>query len=154
MQCLYGLVDTHGKDHVAWAARSGMSLRTISSAGIDPSGRSLLYQELQAIALKANRLRRIDLSHTLPKRRVRETFDEDGAGDRDPGCEVTAAILPLCRAMATGVDWLIFNGIELGETDLEDLSEYSAAREHRSLTYSSFGSFYAQQPQSSILSCY
>lgn len=134
LQGLYGLVDVHGKDHVATTTRSGVSLRNIPSLSIDPTVRSLLYQEVQALALKAKRLRRLDIANTLPRRRVRDTFDEDGRVDKDPGCEVAAAILPLCRAGATNLDWIIFNGIELGETDLEELGKYSRYFTQQQLT--------------------
>lgn len=126
--CLYGLVDTHGKDHVATTSRSGIALRKVPGVSLEPVGRPLLFQEVQALALKAKGLRRLDLGNTLPKRRVRDTFDEDGRVDKDPGCEVAAAILPLCRIGATNLDWIIFNGIELGETDLEELGKLNHKR--------------------------
>lgn len=83
-----------------------------------PADKSLLYQEVQALALKTQRVRRMNFSNTLPHRRPRDDVEE---GDlKDPGCEITAALLPLCRGQLTNVDWIVFSGIELGETDLAE----------------------------------
>lgn len=116
LQCLHGLVDPHGEDHIAGTSRSGLPIRKYF--GIEPSGRSLLYQEVQALALKSLRIRRMNFSNTLPKRRPR---DNEDSALKDPGCEISAALLPLCRGQLTDVDWIVFRGIELGETDLEEL---------------------------------
>jgi hypothetical protein len=115
LQSLHGLVDRHGEDHIAQSSRSGLFIRKYFN--LEPSGRSLLYQEVQAIALKSHRLRRMDFGNTLPKRRPRDL--EEG-NLKDPGCEIIAALLPLCRAHLTDVDWISLSGIELGETDLEE----------------------------------
>jgi hypothetical protein len=125
LQCLHGLIDSYGKDHVAWASRGGVGLSKFLQ--IEPNGKSLLYQECQALALKAMRLRRLDFSNTLPKRRPRDNFDEEGRAEKDPGCEIIAAIMPLCRGQLTNVDWIVLNGIELGETDLEELGKHTLA---------------------------
>lgn len=88
-----------------------------------PQDRSLLYQEVQALALKSKQLRRMDFTNALPRRRPRDTFDVEGQEvEKDPGCEIVAALLPLCRGQLTNVSWIIVSGIELGETDLDDLS--------------------------------
>ena len=58
----------------------------------------------------------------LPRRRPKDNFDFDGREvEKDPGCEIVAALLPLCQSQLTNVDWIILNGIELGETDLDYL---------------------------------
>jgi hypothetical protein len=90
---------------------------------IKPQEGSLLYQELQALALKSMKLRRMNFANALPRRRPRDTFDMETSEivERDPGCEILAAILPLCREQLTNVTWLILSGIELGETDLDEL---------------------------------
>ena len=91
---------------------------------IKPQERSLLYQEVQAIALKSVRLKRMDFGGCLPRRRPKDTFDVEGQEvEKDPGCEIVAALLPLCRAQLTNVSWIILSGIELGETDLDDISK-------------------------------
>jgi hypothetical protein len=91
-----------------------------------PQEKSLLYQEVQALALKAKQLRRMDFSNALPRRRPKDTFDLEGQViEKDPGCEIVAALLPLCRGRLTNVTWIVLSGIELGETDLDDLSMHS-----------------------------
>ncbi|KAI9746591.1 MAG: hypothetical protein M1818_000304 [Claussenomyces sp. TS43310] len=120
LQSLYGLVDFHGRDHIATTSRSGVSIRR--QLNIEPVGKSLLYQEVQALALKVKRLRRLNFGNTLPRRRPKDTFDEEGRVERDPGSELTAALLPLCRSQLTSVDWIILSGIELGEADVEELA--------------------------------
>jgi len=118
---MHGLHDGYGTDHVAWVSRSGLSITKYFN--IKPQDRSLLYQEVQALALKSKRVRRMDFGNCLPGRRPSDTFDtEGGEVEKDPGCEIIAALLPLCRGQLTNVDWIILSGIELGETDLDDLS--------------------------------
>jgi hypothetical protein len=120
LQSLHGRVDLYGVDHVAWTSRSGIPIKKYFN--IIPEGRSLLYQEIQALALKTNRVRQMNFGGTLPRRRPKDMYEEEGAV-KDPGCEIAAAILPLCRGQLTNVDWIVFSGIELGETDLEELSK-------------------------------
>ena len=133
---LHGLHDQYGTDHVAWQTRagewrysrcdgmlieSGISIQKYFN--MKPQERSLLYQEVQALALKSKKLRRMDFTNALPRRRPRDTFDVEGQEvEKDPGCEIVAALLPLCRGQLTNVSWIILSGIELGETDLDDLS--------------------------------
>jgi hypothetical protein len=119
LQKLHCLIDSCGDDHVAWTSRSGLPVRKYFN--ISPADKSLLYQEVQALALKTKRVRRMNFSHTLPRRRPRDDVEEGAA--KDPGCEIAAALLPLCRAQLTNVDWISFSGIELGETDLEEFGK-------------------------------
>jgi hypothetical protein len=116
LQKLHGLHDGYGEDHVAWTSRSGLPIKKYFN--IMPAQKSLLYQEVQALALKTKRVRRMNFSNTLPRRRPRDDVEEGAA--KDPGCEIAAALLPLCRGQLTNVDWIVFSGIELGETDLEE----------------------------------
>lgn len=118
LECLHGLVDSYGYDHVALRSRAGMPIEQYFD--VVPEGRSLLYQEVQALALKTHKTRRMDFGDTLPKRRPRDTYEDEGA-PKDPGCEIAAGILPLCQAKLTNVDWIVLSGIELGETDLEQI---------------------------------
>ena len=120
LQRLHGLIDSYGDDHVAWASRSGLLIRKYFN--IMPADKSLLYQEVQALALKTKRVRRMNFSNTLPRRRPRDDVEEGAL--KDPGCEISGALFPLCRGQLTNVDWIIFSGIELGETDLEELGTY------------------------------
>jgi len=65
----------------------------------------------------------MDFGNTLPRRRPKDTFDIEGQEiEKDPGCEVVAAVFPLCRGQLTNITWVILSGIELGETDFEFLS--------------------------------
>ena len=121
LHSIHGWFDPYGTDHVAWWTRSGIHISTYF--GLKPELRSVLYQEVQAIALKSQKLRRMDFTNSLPRRRPKDNFDfeEGGEVDKDPGCEIVAALFPLCRGELTGVTWISLSGIELGETDLDDL---------------------------------
>jgi hypothetical protein len=64
----------------------------------------------------------MNFANALPRRRPKDNFDlETEMLEKDPGCEIVAAILPLCREQVTNVTWLILSGIELGETDLDEM---------------------------------
>lgn len=91
---------------------------------IVPQGQSILYREIQALALKSSSVRRMDFSDTLPTRRPNDMFDVEGqeVNNIDPGCEIVAALLPLCADQLTRVTWIILNGVKLGETDLDEMS--------------------------------
>lgn len=66
----------------------------------------------------------MDFGGCLPRRRPKDNFDIEGQEvEKDPGCEIVAALLPLCRGRLTNVSWIILSGIELGETDLDDISK-------------------------------
>lgn len=114
LDALHQLHDPHGIEYIAWTSRSGMPL-DIKGLG----QKSLLIQEIQAIALKSKKLRRMDFSYCIS----RKPHDDD-AGVRDPGCEIAEALFPLCRRQLTNVDWIVLSGIELGETDLDYLGWY------------------------------
>ncbi|TVY22036.1 hypothetical protein LARI1_G000074 [Lachnellula arida] len=115
---LHGVHDIK-TDHMCHKTWDG---RDISQFHINPYPRSLLYREVQALALKSKTLRRMDFGNTLPQRRPKDTYDlETGDSDKDPGCEVIGAILALCKEQLTKVSWIVLSGIELGETDLEEM---------------------------------
>ncbi|PBP15375.1 leucine rich repeat domain-containing protein [Diplocarpon rosae] len=120
LHSLHGTIDGNGAEHAACTTRGGISIEKYFN--LNPKDKSLLYQEVQALALKSGRIRRMDFTNCLPRRRPRDNFDFEGREvDKDPGCEIAAALLPLCQAQLTNVDWIILNGIELGETDLDAL---------------------------------
>lgn len=120
LHSMHGVLDPNGTEHVANATRSGISIQTYFN--LKPQEKSLLYQEVQAIALKSRKLRKMDFTNALPRRRPKDNFDfEGGEVDRDPGSEIVAAIFPLCQGQCSNVNWIILSGIELGETDLDDL---------------------------------
>ena len=116
LDCLHGLLDQHGSEHLLWSTRSGHALML-------PRGEqsSLLVQELQSLALKSKRLRRLDFTDCL----TRKPREEDSA--RDPGCSICEALLPLCAQQLTNVDWITLNGIKLAEIDIDYL--YAASIE-------------------------
>ncbi|KZF21320.1 RNI-like protein [Xylona heveae TC161] len=111
LDVLHGLRDYNGTEQVAWTTRSGtpIDLKTAENS-------SMLVQEIQGLALKSKRLRRLDFSSTI----TRKPHDSE-AGPRDPGCGIAEALFPLCRKQLTNVDWIVLSGIELGESDLDYL---------------------------------
>lgn len=120
LHSLHGIVDGHGVEYAACTTRAGINIEKYFA--IRPREKSLLYQEIQAIALKSSTLRRMDFTNCLPRRRPKDTFDVEGQTvDKDPGCEISAAIFSLCQNQLTNITWVVLNGIELGETDLEAL---------------------------------
>lgn len=120
LHALYGMVDIHGTDHVAYTDRTRVEIANFF--GLNPVGKSLLYQEVQALALKTMHTKRLDFTNCLPQIRVKDSWDDDIAS-RDPGCEIAAAYFPIRRAGLTRIDWVILNHIELGEIDIEVISE-------------------------------
>ncbi|SZF04245.1 unnamed protein product [Blumeria hordei] len=120
LHSLHGTIDVYGNENATLETRSGISLPKYFN--LRPHEKSILYQEIQALALKSTRLRRMNFTNTLPRRRPRDNFDiEGGEMDQDPGCEIVGALLPLCQNQITNVTWIVLSGIELGETDLDFL---------------------------------
>jgi hypothetical protein len=115
LEVLHSLRDFYGTDHVAWTERSGIAI-DIKGQG----QKSLLIQELRALAVKSKKLRRMDFSGCIERRP-----QDDDAGTKDPGCEIVEAVFPLCRKQLTNLDWIVLSGIELGETDLDYLGPYN-----------------------------
>lgn len=101
--------DVHGTEHVAWNNRSGTAI-----GNHDMGQKNMLVQEIQAIAAKSKKLRRMDFTSCINKKP-----QDDDTGPRDPGCGIVEALFPLCRRQLTNVDWIVLSGIELGETDLD-----------------------------------
>lgn len=100
--------DRFGPDWNAFVTRAGAH---VSIAGQDRL--SVLSQEIRALALKSKRLRRFDFSFCLSRTPISDR------GARDPGCGIPEAIFPLCRRQLTNVDWIVLNGIKLGDSDLD-----------------------------------
>lgn len=117
---LRGRYDRNGEDHVAWTTRSGDPLRVG-----DQSTFTLLVQEVQALATKSKRLRRLDFSFSLAEKRVQDP----GYDVQDPGCGLCEALFPLCAKEQTNVDWIVLNGITLRDVDLDYL--YAATIDRR-----------------------
>lgn len=116
LDVLYGVRDPQGLDHVPWTTRSGEPLN------IPMQEHSwLLVQEVQALALKSKRLRRLDFAYSL----TRKLKGHDSG--RDEGCGICEALFPLCAKQLTNVDWIVLNGIMLADVDIDFL--YAAAIE-------------------------
>lgn len=116
LSCLHGLCDQHGSEHLLWTTRSGTPLKIPLK-----ENSWLLVQEIQSLALKSKRLRRLDFTECLKRNPV----DEDSL--RDPGCGICEAIFPLCGQQLTNVDWIVLHGLNLAEIDIDYL--YAAAIE-------------------------
>ncbi|KAL1964187.1 hypothetical protein VTN77DRAFT_7145 [Rasamsonia byssochlamydoides] len=117
LDVLQDVQDLYGLDLDAYRTRGGAQVHI---AGQDRL--SVLSQEIRALALKSKRLRRLDFSYSLTRTPV---SDE---GVRDPGCGIPEAIFPLCRRQLTNVDWIVLNGIKLGESDLDYLVDAASQR--------------------------
>jgi hypothetical protein len=109
--------DSHGLDPDILVSRTGSP---VNIAGQDRL--SLLSQEIRALALKSKRLRKVDFSFCLSRTPISDS------GARDPGCGIPEAIFPLCRRQYTNVDWIVLNGIKLGDSDLDYLVDAASQR--------------------------
>ncbi|EED12445.1 conserved hypothetical protein [Talaromyces stipitatus ATCC 10500] len=109
--------DRFEADWTAFLTRAGAQ---VSIAGQDRL--SLLSQEIRALALKSKRLRRLDFSFCLSRTPISDR------GARDPGCGIPEAIFPLCRRQLTNVDWIVLNGIKLGDSDLDYIVDAASQR--------------------------
>lgn len=107
MTILHGRVDEHGWDHVPWTTRSGDALMIAKQ-----ENSWLLVQELQALALKSRKLRRLDFSYCLTRKLHDDPVQEVGSG-------ICEALFPLCAKQLTNVDWIILNGVQLADIDID-----------------------------------
>ncbi|KAJ5578930.1 hypothetical protein N7450_007797 [Penicillium hetheringtonii] len=114
---LQGIRDIHGVDLDVHLDRSGSLVNIPGQANL-----TVLSQEVRALALKSQWLRRLDFSYCLTRT---PTLDK---GSRDPGCGIPEAIFPVCRRELTNVDWVVLNGIKLGESDLDYLVDAASQR--------------------------
>lgn len=110
LDALQGIRDLHGVDPDVHLDRSGCLVEIPGQGNL-----SVLSQEVRALALKSTRLRRLDFAYSLTRT---PTLDK---GSRDPGCGIPEAIFPVCRRGMTNVNWVVLNGIKLGESDLDYL---------------------------------
>lgn len=109
LDILSGVRDQHGWDHVPWTTKSGEPLLIA-----DQEKSRLLVQEVQALALKSSRLRRLDFSFCLSKKALDDSSPDEGSG-------ICEALFPLCSKQLTNVDWVILNGICLADADIDFL---------------------------------
>jgi Ran GTPase-activating protein (RanGAP) involved in mRNA processing and transport len=113
LDALHNLQDRHGSEHFSWSTKMGQLFKL---PRLDQT--PLLVQELQCLALKSSRLRRLDFSNCLSRK-----LSDIREGDRGSGiCE---AIFPLCALQLTNIDWITLDGISLTDIDIEYL--YAAA---------------------------
>ena len=117
LDALQGLRDVHGVDPDVHLDRAGSLVHIPGQANL-----TVLSQEVRALALKSKWLRRLDFSYCLTRT---PTLDK---GSRDPGCGIPEAIFPVCRRELTSVDWVVLNGIKLGESDLDYLVDAASQR--------------------------
>ncbi|KNG80160.1 leucine rich repeat protein [Aspergillus nomiae NRRL 13137] len=110
LDALQGLRDYHGLDKDMLLSRAGAPIHITGQESL-----SVLSQEIRALTLKSNWLRRLDFSNTLSR-----TPKSDNES-HDPGCGIPEAIFPICRRELTSVDWVVLNGIKLGDSDLDYL---------------------------------
>ncbi|KAJ5902504.1 hypothetical protein N7495_003032 [Penicillium taxi] len=120
LDALQGLFDVHGVDPDVHLDKAGGMVQIPGQATL-----SVLSQEVRALALKSTWLCRLDFSYCLT--RV-PTLDK---GSRDPGCGIPEAIFPLCRRRMTNVNWVVLNGIKLGESDLDYLVDAASQSQSR-----------------------
>lgn len=113
LDILNGQRDQHGWEHVPWTTRSGEPVFIP-----DQENSRLLVQEVQALALKNSKLRRMDFSFCLSRKAQVEGASDEGSG-------ICEALFPLCAKQLTNVDWVILNGINLADVDIDFL--YAAA---------------------------
>jgi hypothetical protein len=117
LDVLQGLYDPYGVDIDALYTRSGVATNLTNQEELP-----LLSQEIRALALKSRRLRRFDFSYSLSMRhRV-----ESDIGTK--ACGIPEALVPLCKKILTNVDWLVLNGVRLGDSDLDYLVDAASQR--------------------------
>ena len=113
LDSLNGLCDLHGTEHLCSKTKRGTQLvmdqKELESA-------SLLVQEIRALAITSKKLRRMDFSSAIRKKPQEAA---DGFPGREGGCGIVEALFPLCRHQITNVDWIILNGIQLSDSDLD-----------------------------------
>lgn len=119
LDVLQGVHDPYGPDRDAQQTRAGTPIKV---AGQDSL--SVLSQEIRALALKSKALRRLDFSCCLTRTPVVSSDD----GTRDPGCGIPEAIFPILRRQLTNVDWVVLNGIRLGESDVDYLVDAASQK--------------------------
>ncbi len=117
LDVLQGIYDLYGVDLDAQYTRSGVATNLSNHEELP-----LLSQEIRALALKSRRLRRFDFSYCLSRRH------RSGTGVDTKACGIPEALVPLCKKILTNVDWLVLNGIRLGDSDLDHLVDAASQR--------------------------
>ncbi|ODH38217.1 hypothetical protein ACO22_02491 [Paracoccidioides brasiliensis] len=117
LDVLHRVRDSFGFDIDAATTRSNIAIRLPGQEKM-----SILSQEIRALTLKNRRLRRLDFSFCLTRQPT------SSKGMLDPGCGIPEAIYPLCRRQLTNVDWIVLNGIKLGDSDLDYLVDAASQK--------------------------
>ena len=113
LDALRDLRDPYGPDKDAFICRTGSR---VAIPGQDKL--SLLSQEIRALSLKSRCLRRLDFSYCLAPPTT-----------TDSGSDIPEAIFPIIRRETlTCVDWVVLNGIKLGEADLDYLVDAASQK--------------------------
>ncbi|KAL8943926.1 MAG: hypothetical protein Q9216_000738 [Gyalolechia sp. 2 TL-2023] len=114
LDVLNGLCDHYGWEHTPWTTRSGEPVELE-----EQQKASVLIQEIRGLAIKSRRLRRMEFSGCLARRSASAGTTQDGA------CGICEALFPVCAKQYTNVDWIVLNGIQLSDVDIDYL--YAAA---------------------------
>ncbi|KAL4918016.1 hypothetical protein BDW62DRAFT_182188 [Aspergillus aurantiobrunneus] len=117
LDAIQSLRDLNGSDKDALLTRADAQIYVPGQESL-----SVLSQEIRALSLKSKWLRRLDFSYTLSRT---PKSDNDS---HDPGCGIPEAIFPICRRELTNVDWVVLNGIKLGDSDLDYLVDAASQR--------------------------
>ncbi|RJE18292.1 leucine Rich Repeat protein [Aspergillus sclerotialis] len=117
LDALQGIRDMHGFDIDAHLNRGGAKVHIPGQENL-----TVLAQEVRALVLKSRSLRRLDFSYSLSR-----TPSSDSE-THDPGCGIPEAIFPVCRRELTNVDWVVLEGIKLGDSDLDYLVDAASQR--------------------------
>lgn len=117
LDVLRTVYDLYGSDTDALYTRYGESTNLL-----DQEELPLLSQEIRGLALKSRRLRRLDFTGCLSRRH------RPGSDVEINACGIPEALVPLCKKTLTNVDWLILNGIRLGDSDLDHLVDAASQR--------------------------
>ncbi|ODM20415.1 hypothetical protein SI65_03468 [Aspergillus cristatus] len=117
LDALQGIRDLHGVDKDARLTRAGSPVSIPGQENL-----SVLSQEIRALTLKSKYLRRMDFSYSLSR------VPQSNSESHDPGCGIPEAIFPVCRRELTSVDWVVLNGIKLGDSDLDYLVDAASQR--------------------------
>lgn len=117
LDALQGVRDTCGVDKDARLCRAGSPVNIPGQENL-----SVLSQEIRALSLKSNWLQRLDFSYSLSR------TPQSDSESHDPGCGIPEAIFPVCRRELTNVDWVVLNGIKLGDSDLDYLVDAASQK--------------------------
>ncbi|THC91926.1 hypothetical protein EYZ11_008612 [Aspergillus tanneri] len=117
LDALQGVYDFHGFDTDMLLSRAGSPIHIPGQENL-----SVLSQEVRALTLKSKWLRHLDFSYTLSR------TPKSDSESHDPGCGIPEAIFPICRRELTSVDWIVLNGIKLGDSDLDYLVDAASQR--------------------------